>query len=110
MEGVALAEFLLDDAQLLAQVHFALVGGDFILQARVHFVMDSIVAQLAGQDQRQQLQPRLDIGEFQQLLHVIGGQGQDSRQRVAKRAGLAHGQDVLDNAVRQGFVELACSV
>ena len=83
LENIAIAELLLDQPHLFAQVHLALVGGDLVLQATVHLFVQQGVLQIAAQRLRQPLQPLPDIRRFQQLLHQIRPQGQDRRQRIA---------------------------
>ena len=83
LEYIAVAQFLLNDANLLAQVHFALIGRDFVLQPRMHFVVDFVVLQFAGQQHGQQFQALLHIVQLKQLLQVIRRQGQNRRERIA---------------------------
>ena len=83
---VALAELVLDRLQLLAQEVLALPLLHLRLYLRLDLRAELEDLELAVQDRRDVAQPRLDVGQLEQPLLLVGLQPQGRRDEVAERA------------------------
>jgi hypothetical protein len=108
--GVALAELLLDGAQLLAQDELALRAVDLALDLGLDARADLDDLELAGEDLGDAPQPQRDVGLLEQRLLLLGLQPQRAGDEVRQRAGVVDVRDgdlQLLGQVRQRLDDLA---
>ena len=101
---VGLAQLLLDRLQLLPEVELALPLLELGLHLRLDLRPELEHLQLAVQDQRGLPQPRLDVGQLEEHLLLLGLEPHRRRDQVAQRARVVDrrgGQLQLLGQVRQ---------
>jgi hypothetical protein len=91
--GVALAELLLDGAQLLAQDELALRAVDLALDLGLDPRADLDDLELAGEDLGDAPQPQRDVGLLEQRLLLLGLEPQRAGDEVRQRAGVVDVRD-----------------
>ena len=84
--GVTFAELVLDRLQLLAQEELALPLLHFLLDLRLDLGAELEDLELAVQDCRHLAEPRLHVGELEQVLLLLGLEAQRRGDEIAERA------------------------
>jgi hypothetical protein len=87
LRRVLLAQFALDDLQLLAQVEFALAAVNFLLHLRLNAAFQFKHIQLAREQGADAVQAFFRIEGFQHFLARGAGEGQGGGDQVGEAAG-----------------------